>query len=120
MTHLHHHTAVDIACERIVRPVTDDFMSGHRDGLRGWSMDNLGTQFYRRGYWKGLYSREYKWLATFGQGPADCPMSPRVLTTRARRRRRRDRSQPPTHRQRRAGSGQPDPLARHLLRVGGR
>ena len=71
MTRLHHHTAVDIACERIVRPVTDDLLAGHRDGYRDWSAKKKATRFYRRGFWRGRVARYNRWMATFGEGAAD-------------------------------------------------
>ena len=67
----HHHTKLDHDCELIVRPVTDDLLAGHRDGYRDWSAKKKATRFYRRGYWSGRYTRENKWLATFGEGAAD-------------------------------------------------
>ena len=71
MTHPNHHTKLDRDCERIVRPVTDDFLAGHRDGYRGWSAKRKATFFYARGYWKGWRARENRWIATFGEGAAD-------------------------------------------------
>ena len=71
MTDQHHHTKLDRDCERIVRPTDYDFMAGHRDGMRGWSAQKDATRWYRKGYWHGRYSRENKWMATFGEGAAD-------------------------------------------------
>ena len=71
MTRPHHHTKLDDACERIVRPVTHDFLTGFRDGLRGVSAKNKATRWYISAYWNGRRSRENQWLATFGEGAAD-------------------------------------------------
>ena len=71
MTHPHHHTRLDDACEWIVRPVTDDFLRGYRHGFRDWSAEIQTSRFYRRGYWSGRFSRENQWMATFGEGAAD-------------------------------------------------
>ena len=71
MTDQHHTTKLDRDCERIVRPMTDDFLAGYSDGYRGWSARKRTTRFYRRGYWKGWISRDNRWMATFGEGAAD-------------------------------------------------
>ena len=71
MTDQHHHTKLDDDCERIVRPMTDHFVEGHRDGLRGRSVKNGASRWYLSAYWKGRVSRENRWLSTFGEGAAD-------------------------------------------------
>ena len=71
MTHPLHHTKLDRDCERIVRPVTDHHVEGYRDGLRGWSIKQNASRWYLSAYWKGRFSRENRWMATFGEGAAD-------------------------------------------------
>ena len=66
MTRLHHQTALDRDCERIVRPITDDSLAGYRDGRRGYSAKKNASSWYLRGYSKGLLSRYNQWLVTFG------------------------------------------------------